>query len=756
MAHAYRGAIGRTRTTTVHVTDHSGALVSVQAHTSIDAASDPELVERLVTDTLNVVELGGTALRLAVPVIYHDPYAELMALVLQDAHRHRELDERIAVLEQLRDAAAPVPSYAKDFAVVFGGAGLRALLEQRRADRPGDTESFDAVTFIEPELAAESGIEAEIELAPSTDVLTTEVTELPVEPELDAALDASLDASLGARCYADASGVHAVAIVGDAIARGFAGPLDVRLVLHRTATYPVIALLIGPPAAMRSPAATELAILVLDVADVRDRGVLEQLARRFEITLALVSHGRRFRRCKLAAPLAENAAYILHAAADHLRGIALDDEPDFERARSLVLGAGFDLLGTEHPERSEFRSDQLAQLATAQQVRRALAIAQRFTRPVPEDYLASSRSFPLPHWYRLRREVLARALACGLWMGPELAQVAVAEGLARSRRELVAQLDRAFHDLRRDADAFDLDPDAAADNVAAIAEEARTLGVALRRARTDEGAGASDIPVASGSIGTTPARPQPQPGSWSNEELLRLLDDNGRAESRLPRVVAALALCHRADPRHAPAVIAAAMTMSRTEAVRVLAMAVKFGAAAKPGLLEGLSHSKAYLRHGCALALALLRTPDATEAVIDLLLSEPSELWREIARAIGHIGIAALAALAHRYQNPGAHADTAEARIVWAMAHIGVRGGKQAIAAMAEQASIVAPLAAKALTLLALAASDQVDARRGATPPRSERDLTVNQAFSRQFFEALEQDRADASEMRHTSTVVEP
>jgi hypothetical protein len=90
------------------------------------------------------------------------------------------------------------------------------------------------------------------------------------------------------------------------------------------------------------------------------------------------------------------------------------------------------------------------------------------------------------------------------------------------------------------------------------------------------------------------------------------------------------------------------------------------------------------------------------------------------------------------------------------MAHIGVRGGKQAIAAMAEQPSIVAPIAAKALTLLALAASDQVDARRGATPARSERDLTVNQAFSRQFFEALEQDRADASEMRHTSTVVEP
>jgi hypothetical protein len=749
MTHAYRGALGRTRTTTVHVTDHSGALVSVQVHTSIDAATDPELVERMLSDTLNVLELGGTATRIAVPVIYHDPYAEHMVLVLQDAHRHREIDERIAVLQQLRDAAAPIPSYAKDFAVVFGAAGLRAWLEQRRGDRAGDTESFDAVTYIEPEISVESEIEAEIDLAPSTDVLTTEVTELPLD-------DTPLDTSLGSRCYSNATGVHAVAVVGDAIARGLTGALDVRLVLHRTASYPVIALVIGPPEAMRSPAATDLAILVLDIADARDRGVLQELARSFELTIDLVSHARRFRRVELTAPLAENAAYILHAAADHLRGIALDDEPDFERARSLVLGAGFDLLGAEHPERSEFNDDNLAQPATAQQLRRALAIARRFTRPVPQDYLICIRSFPLPHWHQLRRDVLARAVEWGLWMGAELAQIAVAEGLSRSRRELVAQLARSFEALRRNTAAFDLDPEAAADNAAAIAEEARTLGLELA-VRSDAGAIASDAAVAvSGSIGATPARPQPQPGSWSNEELLALLDEGGRPENRLPRVVAALALCHRADPRNADPVIAAAMTMNRSEAVRVLAMAVKFGAAARPALLDGLASTKAYLRHGCALALALLRTDEATRAVIELLLSEPTELWREIARAIGHIGTAALGPLADRYQHPGEHAGTAEARIVWAMAHIGVRGGKQAVAAMAEQPSIVAPIAAKALTLLALAASDQVDARRGATPPRSERDLSVNQAFSRQFFEALEQDRADASEMRYTSTVVEP
>ena len=49
-----------------------------------------------------------------------------------------------------------------------------------------------------------------------------------------------------------------------------------------------------------------------------------------------------------------------------------------------------------------------------------------------------TRGFPLQRWRELRRHVLESAVAWGIWMGPELAQVAVSEGLARSRRDLVA------------------------------------------------------------------------------------------------------------------------------------------------------------------------------------------------------------------------------------------------------------------------------------------------------------------------------
>src|SRR4051812_666004 len=98
---AYRGTIGRTQTATMHVSGPRGDLIAAQVYTTIDAVSDPELVDRLHGETLNTIRFdAGEPTRVAVPVVYHDPAAELMVLVLGEAHRHREIEERIAVLER--------------------------------------------------------------------------------------------------------------------------------------------------------------------------------------------------------------------------------------------------------------------------------------------------------------------------------------------------------------------------------------------------------------------------------------------------------------------------------------------------------------------------------------------------------------------------------------------------------------------------------------------------------------------------------
>jgi hypothetical protein len=788
MAQAYGGAIGQTQTATVHVTDPRGALVAVEVHTSIDATSDPALVDRLYGETLNVARFaGGETIPLAVPVVYHDPAAEILVLVLGDAHRHRELEERIAVLERLRDDPATVPPYAKNFAVVFGPGDLRAHLAERAQLRDAaaeldrttrqlgrDTSELDTLPVEldllrrEPRVGDTDRVElpvaavAAIEVAePGDDPLTTELTELPLAGPDDEIVDALIARGASA-CHADRTGVRVVVVAGESLARGLAGALEVRIVLHRTPSYPVLALVIGPPAALRAGVMPQLAILPLDVAAERDRAVLQELARSFELTAVVVAGGQRVRCCKLAAPLTENAAYILRAADDHLRGVAAGGEPGYAAARALVLDAGYDLLGLAHPERPEFRADKLAQIGSAQPVRRALAMARRFTRPAREDYLVCTRSFPLPRWRQLRRDLLVRAVAWGLWMGPDLAQVAVSEGLARSRRDLIGKLDRGFEGLRHNVAAFDIDADAAADNATALAEEARTLGVELRPIKANgAGAIASDTTsVVSGSIGSTPPRGTPwTPEAWSTDDLIAQLERTASPRGGRPqRLAAAIALCDRGDPQAAAPVVAAALKMNRSEAVRVLAMSTRFGASAIPALLEGLASSKAFLRHGSALALALSRSEGATHAVVKLLLSEPTELWREIARAIGQIGSAALTPLAHHYERLGDHTRPVVERVAWAMAHIAVRGGQAAIAAIADGPSIVAPIAAKALDLMVLAASDHVREPSGPTASGAERDLTVNHAFSRQFFEMLdrglpEAEAADAAEAAPADTV---
>ncbi|MBA3465614.1 MAG: hypothetical protein H0T46_37125, partial [Deltaproteobacteria bacterium] len=581
-----------------------------------------------------------------------------------------------------------------------------------------------------------------------SDPLTTDTKEVPLDVVTDSWLEkaAARDSS---SVYADPHiGVRLALVAGEQLARGLGGQLDLRVLLHRTKAYPMITLIIGPPAALRVTSTTQIAVIPLDIAVDQHRAVLTALARRFELTVDIIVRGRPIRRVRLTAPLADNVGYILRAADDHIRALTSSGEgvPSFETARDLVLGAGFDLLGIEHADANEFRDDKLAQLQTAQNLRRAISMARRFARPSREDYLVCTRGFPLPRWRELRRHVLESAVAWGLWMGPELAQVAVSEGLARSRRDLVVRLDQGFDKLKRHASAFDIDEEAAEDNFKALSEEARALGVELSVDGRSGGAKGNtftseEVSSISGAIGGTPPKGTVKPRP--SEELIAELDD------REKRVAAAIALCERGEARAAVPVIASVSKMSRAEAVRVLGMSVKFGDAAAKPLTAGLASSKGFLRHGCALALALLRTEEGTQAVIELLLDEPTEIWREVARAIGQVGPTALIPLASNFSRIGSrtgqpatpqHAE----RVAWAMAHIAVRGGKAAVETMAGGASVVAPVAKHALELHASAARDQTSVRPNANGSQAGKDVTVNRAFSRRFFEALEQGLPEA------------
>ncbi|MCE9572076.1 MAG: hypothetical protein K8W52_02855 [Deltaproteobacteria bacterium] len=875
----------------IQFTAPSGDLIAATVHVGVDAVADPELAMRLQDDeparALNaVVGPDGARAIVDVPVLYHDPAAPVFVLVLGTGDRHRELAERARVLAELAAEPVPVPAYVRDFAVVFGGRGLRdhlsraaeqmleqaraaeqareverdrATLDRRRAElavREGEVErratdldrrsselaastaeldrgrtqlerdraelerqrallerdradlerqrAARAPAKLEPVARPEApkpeakpdALKAEafkpeasrpepapVRAVPPARAATpvpvdesttnpyelTEIEELEGTPapaaaptpaaaagpdELPAGSDPltthTRDRAAGPDPWVDSfaasAAAHAIAsddatvrlalrLTGPALALA-SGPLDVRVQLHRMPTYPIVAITIGAPAALRGAGQARVTALLDPAADL-DRRALAALEKRFALTVELVVDGRRVRKAELSAPLAPNVAYIVRAANDHLRSLAHDRvEPSAARGRKAATAADYDLLGEQHPDAAELRADKLTQLATAGQVRRALAVCRRFARPAREDYLVCIRGYPLDLWHRQRKAVLERAVELGLWVGADLAQVAVSEGLARSRKDLVTKLERAFQTMAHDVATNDLDSDAAEDNRNALAEEAKALGMSVGRVDGKPIASA-DEPVVSGTIERPRAALDPK--GKSSDELLALLDD------RHHRVAAALELCLRGEARAIRPVLAAARRMARSEAVRVLGASVKFGEAAAPALTAGLASSKAFLRHGCALALALLRTEAGTESVIDLLLAEPTEIWREVARAVGQVGPGALMPLASRLGRLGPQATaSARERIAWAMAHIGVRGGRPAVETLAAGQSVVAPVARTALELMAPAARDDLQVRAGATGGSSPgRDVTVNRAFSRRFFEALERGLPD-------------
>jgi hypothetical protein len=205
-----------------------------------------------------------------------------------------------------------------------------------------------------------------------------------------------------------------------------------------------------------------------------------------------------------------------------------------------------------------------------------------------------------------------------------------------------------------------------------------------------------------------------------------LLDNKDR------RLLAALELAERAEPRALPALFESLKRMTRGEAGRTLGVIVKFGKPAVPYLLRLLESRKGYLRQGAALALGVLKEEEGVEAICDLLVSEPTEIWREIARAIGEVGPGAVMSLASRLANQPAEVRE---RAAWALAHVAARGGMHPVETLSRgRDPIAAGIARHALELVDLAQSDDV-AVRGERAPR---DQTVNRAFSRRFFEALE------------------
>ncbi|MBI5478645.1 MAG: hypothetical protein HY906_07320 [Deltaproteobacteria bacterium] len=563
----------------------------------------------------------------------------------------------------------------------------------------------------------------------------------------------------------------------------FAGAeeLQVLVQLHRLPTYPLVALVVlaGPPEDRERFALG----FPLDFVGSSDRAVLDGLASEFRLVLDLYGVDRAPTLSReLRAPLAENVRYLLSLAEEHQKTVPTPQR-SFADARLTYLADSFDRLGKKA---TAFTEDSFSLIPGPAAARVAVNVVDFWSDRENEDYLVLQRSFPLPWWRRIRTRVLNAALEHGIALSQRLQTLALAQGLAQSRRDLWTRVLKAASEVLQRQRVNDLDPEAETDNWAAIVRECDAAQVSVERrvlelvdglqariaprpiTRTMPGLPALGAPGPLAPQAAAPPPPPPppppptpepaataaegaapvvtaavaHPGRTAPTELPPDQDFSDRPVAELLRELdrkdgrkdAALELCRRGDRQHLPALFAAVRRMTRSEAIRVLPALVRFGAAAEPLFVEGLEARKSFLRQGCALALGSMKAAESTDGLVKLLIEEPTEIWREVARALGDIGRASVMSLAARIRE--ADAEGRE-RITVALAHVAARGHQAPVEALAGGRDSSASQCAQRALERADDIKQQDDEVRG---ERSEapRETTMVRSFTRHFFESLQ------------------
>jgi hypothetical protein len=790
----YQGLLGRTRQDALHYTcGECGALFGSAVYCSVNVASDPELGEQLSKGELNTLTCTACGAKCVpnVPLVYHDPKARCFALLMPEALRHEELRRRARMLESLMDDPSDIPDYVRRVDVVFGTSGLLKLLdetmealtpvsaaedelnhrrkalehredelEQRDGDLVAREEDLQAkqedlvaqkarVEQAQEELAkgwAEVKREREVLQALALDLQSRtpppppEEAESAEEPpeveteEFEKAAEDRPEAEVNAWRASDDSlrllhhegRTILLAKPEAALLDRFASAEPELLVqLTGTPSGPLVTL-VAVPSGDEPVSPDHVLWWPLDLARPEHREALEALAEEFVVDLDLYDgESRLVKSREVRAPLAENARHLIE------RGQAMLEEVealDFTEAVDSYEALGEERLGRKQ---HNFSADSFHELPTPASTRLALGIVSYWSEPANQDYLVLTKSFPLTLWRAIRERVVRRALEYGLHLSRELSGFALQHKLAKGRKELLRTCVANFAEVSLRIKPSDLDPTQELENWRLLLADCVREGVQvdveieeLAAAAAKRAGVVEDETAPGGDLSTL-----------TEEALLPLLAD------RAQRRDAALELCDRGDTRMAEPVYRAVCNMNRGEVARVIPAMIPFGKDAARLFVKGLKHRKSFIRQGCALALGQMKAEEGMAALMEMLLSEPTNVWKEASRALGDMGTVSLGALIAGVRTADGEARE---RISWALSQAALdRDCRVEVEAMAKgRDTRLARVAARAteLTDLVRANDDEV---RGGKPVKEQ---TIVRSFTRQFFDSMAGEVAELSE----------
>ena len=154
---AYQGRLGTTTRASVHVASDAGTTFTATVYSSINVADSADLLHELSSGALHRVAdpSSSKTYQLAQPVLLHDPSRRVFSLLLPDALRHRESEERRRVLADLDKDDAAQPKYVRDFTVVYSVEAFKALATGSPEPAPAKGASSEEIEAAKASIAVE-------------------------------------------------------------------------------------------------------------------------------------------------------------------------------------------------------------------------------------------------------------------------------------------------------------------------------------------------------------------------------------------------------------------------------------------------------------------------------------------------------------------------------------------------------------------------------------------------------------------------
>ncbi|MDQ3035284.1 MAG: hypothetical protein M3Y87_22965 [Myxococcota bacterium] len=631
---------------------------------------------------------------------------------IDDEDDVEELDDLEPIRTNPAIAAEPMAiSSTLEEGVAIADDAVEEIVDDDDVEEEVDDDDIEAAPDGEGEDDAAAGQKTMIAAARDVAPAPSDAPAPTTDPGIVAPAELCGDVEMVARF---GEGVELYVALGDSI-DAFEHETDLLIQLAVLDGCPVVVLALVDPTGAR-PFVRRAAF---DPRSPEGRRLLEALRRRFEARTILFGVDGRFLRIgRVVAPRELNASRTLDRVVRLRAESAIDPATAIERALAApppISGAN-PFAGEEEPG----RLDSPARAAAA------LAEIAEWAAPEKMDHALLVLSVPRDTIDATFARVMERAVEHGIALPPSLVDRALGAGVADDVGGLVAKQLAGFRRTIALSDRGGLDEEAIASNWerllagaadAEIAIDPETHDLAWRAIRVVRGENTGSMPG-----GEVDAARLAEMGA---PELVMLL------EHPRHRRAAAVALADRGDPELADALCKAVRKMPRAEVVRVVPRITKLGDEAGDALIDGLGARKTFARQAFALALGHLKLRRAVVPLMHLLASEPSDVWREIARVYGTFGNASFRTLSQKLHDPKAP----EERYVLTLAHLANHGCAKQIDALQKDADArVAALAVRALSM-------RDDARRqeelvsGKRPPDSGDGVI---AFSRRFVEELE------------------